>query len=292
MDFDLPQGIDLHVHSTASDGTYTPAEILATAQATGLQAISITDHDTVAGTKEALEKASLFSVKVLSGIEMSAALPDSKTHIKGSFHVLGYGIDVKNEKLLSTLQAFQAIRKNRTRQIIQKLQQLGCAIDIADFNGITTTIGRPHIAQKMIEKGCVDSFNDAFDRYLGKDKPAYVDKYRLPFRETATLLRSAGGIPVLAHPGLLSIQTAQEYATLFEKLHDLGLVGIEALYPLHTLAQTRLFLELAKTYGLLITGGSDFHGNIKPEIVLGEGDRSFFVPYSLYKTLTQRLQEM
>jgi len=287
--FDSLQGIDLHVHSTASDGTYAPFEILATAQEMGLKAISITDHDTLSGTKEALQLASSFSVSVLSGVEISAKPPPYMKNIKGSLHILGYGFDVENSPLSETLSEFQQIRKKRMFQILQKLQQIGFSISLEDLSTPNESIGRPHIAQKMVEKGFASSINIAFDLYLGKNKPAYVDKYRLPVKDVISLIRDAGGVPVLAHPGLLHIEDPIEYRTIFKCLANEGLLGIEALYPLHSSDQLQFFLKLAQEHHLLITGGSDFHGDIKPDILLGSGNGSFFVPYSLFENLVRNI---
>jgi predicted metal-dependent phosphoesterase TrpH len=186
-------GIDLHVHSTASDGTLTPPEILEMAVQLGLKAISITDHDTLCGSAAALANGIPQSLEFLSGIEISAASPDGYPSAS-SVHVLGYGFDLYDASLNQLLTVLQSSRKNRNPQIIERLNTLGMDVSMEELAQVVgdAAAGRPHIAQLMVAKGLVDSFDNAFDRFLGKNKPAYVEKYRVPIEDAIECLKNAG----------------------------------------------------------------------------------------------------
>ncbi|MBN1930374.1 MAG: PHP domain-containing protein [Desulfobacterales bacterium] len=278
--------IDLHIHSTASDGTLSPAEILSLAQQLKLGAISITDHDTVHGSKEALSVGIPPSLKFLTGVEISASAPLSFPCL-GSLHILGYAIRVDDTILNQTLDLLQKARANRNPQIIERLNNFGIHLSLKDVinNAGQCQLGRPHIAQFMMKKGFVESIDEAFDRYLGKGKPAYVDKYRVECAKAIQIIKNAGGIPVLAHPCLIRPSLNQPIENLIITLKSMGLKGIEAYYPKHSPDLTKHYTEIANRHGLLITGGTDFHGSIKPEIEMGFGKGDFFVPYSVYKRL-------
>jgi len=285
-----PPGIDLHIHSDASDGTLTPSEILTRASRLGLRAIAITDHDTIDGSKAALNLDIPASLKLLSGVEVSAA-PPSGFPVTGSFHILGYGIRLDDPALIGTLKKLQIARKNRNPLIINRLKQLGIDISLADIQAKfgDKQLGRPHIAQFMVQAGIANSIDEVFDNYLGKHKPAYVDKYRIRAEEAVHMIRNAGGIAVLAHPFLLDTNGVEEFETLLVHLKDLGLGGMEVYYPSHPVEVTHRYAALAKRYGLLMTGGTDFHGALNTEIEMGCGNGSFHVPYQLYETLVTNL---
>ncbi|HHP7233498.1 MAG TPA: ribonuclease III [Desulfobacterales bacterium] len=291
MDCNRGLRIDLHIHSTASDGTLTPSEIVAAAKKQGLAAISITDHDTLAGSREALEIGER-SFDFLTGVEISAAPPPGAP-CSGSFHILGYGIDLDEPLLNQTLTLLQNARRNRNPAIIQRLVGLGFDISMDEVCGIAgnAQIGRPHIALAMLQKGFVGSIDEAFDRYLGHGQPAYVDKYRIPCAQALQIIRNAGGIPVLAHPFLLNIQDRHQMEQLIASLVSMGLIGIEVFYPEHPPEATAFYQELAERFGLLMTGGTDFHGNLNPEIRMGCANGDFSVPYELYRQLVGRLAE-
>ena len=288
MGFKKHAGIDLHIHSTASDGSFTPAEILHHAQQLDLAAISITDHDTVAGSKEALEIGIPTSIDFLTGVEISAAPPPSYPK-PGSFHILGYSIQLDDPALNKALETLQDARKNRNPEILNCLNELGFQITMADVQADIGDgqLGRPHIARCMVKKGFVNSINDAFDKYLGTGKQAYVDKYRIDCARAFEIIIGAGGIPVLAHPGLLEIDHTRQLEDLIIELKKMGLKGIEIFYPEHSPDQNRLFMDLANRHDLLITGGTDFHGTIQPAIKMGSGKGDLFVPYELYENLNQ-----
>jgi len=279
-------GIDLHIHSTASDGSLTPSEILVTAVQMGLKAIAITDHDTLSGSAAAIAGGIPPRLGFLTGIEISAGAPEGY-RVNGSVHILGYGIDPDHMKLNALLNILKGARENRNPQIIDRLNALGMNLDAGELDRIVgdATAGRPHIAQLMMKKGIVASIDDAFDRFLGKHRPAYVEKFRVPMAEAISTIRDAGGIAVLAHPYLTGLTDPITFEAFLQTLKTMGLGGIEALYPGHTEAATAEYCRLARKYDLIISGGTDFHGEVTPGIQMGVGDGSFHVPYSLYEKL-------
>jgi len=283
-------GIDLHVHSTASDGTLTPSEILAMAVQLGLEAVAITDHDTLSGSAAAIAGGIPSKIKFLTGIEISAGAPDGY-RVNGSVHILGYGIDPGHSGLDALLRILKQARESRNPQIIARLKALGMDLDTDELARIVgeATAGRPHIAQLMIKKGIVDSIDDAFSRFLGKNRPAYVEKYRVPMAEAIRTINDAGGIAVLAHPYLTGLTDPATFESFLLTLQSMGLKGIEAIYPDHSEATTTEYCRLARKHDLIITGGTDFHGEVTPGIRMGVGDGSFHVPYSIYENLVERL---
>jgi hypothetical protein len=282
--------IDLHIHSTASDGTLSPFEILALAQDLNIAAISITDHDTLDGSKDALSFGIPPSVKFLTGVEISSEPPPSFS-CAGSFHILGYAVDVDHPDLNHTLSMLRDSRKRRNPQILELLSRLGIEISLEEVRNSAgdSQLGRPHIARFMVEKGYVPSIDAAFDEYLGNGKPAYVDRFRFECEKTIKAILNAGGIPVLAHPLLLGIRENDILEDLIAVLTEMGLRGIEVYYPEHTKNLIAYYSRLASHFNLLITGGTDFHGDIKPEIKMGVGKGDFFVPYELYEKLISSL---
>jgi predicted metal-dependent phosphoesterase TrpH len=285
-DYNKNVRIDLHIHSTASDGTFSPLEILNLAQSINLGAISITDHDTIDGTKEALAIGIPPSIDFLTGVEISA-VPPAHFSFPGSFHILGYAINIDDSILNQTLVKLQEARKKRNPRIIELLNHMGFELTLneirKDFG--ECQLGRPHIAKQMVKKGFVQSVSEAFDKYLAKGQPAYVDKYRIDCDRAIEVIRNAGGIPVLAHPVLLNLKDDDVHEKLIVCLKEKGLKGIEAYYPEQPPDLTARYTEIANRHGLLITGGTDFHGSIKPEIKMGSGRGNFFVPYELYEKL-------
>ncbi len=285
-------GIDLHVHSTASDGTLTPTEILALAVRLGLKAVAITDHDTLAGSIEARAGGIPSSLDFITGIEISAAAPEGYA-VKGSVHVLGYGIDPCHGGLNKLIETLTAARNNRNPKIIERLNELGIDVAMDEVNRLVGggSAGRPHIARLMVDKNMAGSIDDAFNRFLGKGQAAYVDKYRAPMDETIAAINQAGGIAVLAHPHLNRIDDPTTFESFLLTLIDMGLSGVEAIYPGQPMKDATLYSRLARKYDLLITGGTDFHGQVTPGIQLGIGDGSFHVPYQAFKDLTARLDK-
>jgi predicted metal-dependent phosphoesterase TrpH len=289
--FDPHTGIDLHVHSTASDGTLTPPEILEMAVQLGLKAVSITDHDTISGSAAALANGIPGTLEFITGIEISAAAPDGYPS-GSSVHLLGYGLDISDASLNQLLTVLQSSRENRNPQIVQRLSALGMDVTMEELALVVgdATAGRPHIAQLMVAKGLADSIDDAFDRFLGKNKPAYVEKHRVPMIDAIGTIKSAGGVAVLAHPYLNDAVDIDHFEPFLLTLKEMGLEGVEAVYPEHPEAATARYCQLAQKHNLLITGGTDFHGAVTPGIQMGFGAGDFHVPYYLYERLMARLE--
>ncbi|NIQ39649.1 MAG: PHP domain-containing protein [Proteobacteria bacterium] len=279
--------IDLHVHTTASDGTLTPSQVVHLAKKRRLKAIAITDHDTVDGVQEAQEEGQRVSLEIIPGIEISANI---KT---GSVHLLGYFVQTKGGILREKLEKLKEARSERNPKIVDKLNDLG--IDITYQEVVAASgggqVGRPHFAQVLVDKGYVASLNDAFDRYLAQGAPAYVNKFRLDVRDAIDMVLKAQGIPVLAHPFTLNYMP-RDLENLVVELTKEGLKGIEAFYPDHTREQTAQYRQLAEKVGLLKTGGSDFHGNLMEKAELGIVGNGVCLPYTLAEELMRVKQEM
>jgi predicted metal-dependent phosphoesterase TrpH len=286
LDYNHHLGIDLHIHSTASDGSLTPSEILHQAQKLNLAAIAITDHDSLEGSKSAIRTGIPSSIKFLTGVEISAAYP-SFFPGSGSFHILGYCIRLNDTVLNQTLDKLQRARKSRNPEIIKRLNKLGFPISLEEVReeAAQGQLGRPHIARAMVNKGFVQSIDEAFDTFLANGKPAYVNKYRIQCTEAIAIILGAGGIPVLAHPGLLSTTREEDIDNLIVNLKRIGIQGIEVYYPQHTHQQMNYYADLAERHDLRITGGTDFHGAIMPKIKMGSGNGNLFIPYELYEKL-------
>jgi predicted metal-dependent phosphoesterase TrpH len=243
---------DLHVHTTASDGVLTPAEVVSLARLCGLRGIAITDHDTVEGLldPQLFHLAAERNIQLISGIEINTDFEDEEVHI------LGYFINVQHTGLLNRLKEIKQARLERTAKIIDRLHNLSINIDPARVRQVagSGTVGRPHIAQVMIENGYAATIKEVFEKYLGRGKPAYVPRYRLLPREAINLIKLAGGVPVLAHPGLI------QNRLVIDKIMQMGIKGLEVFYPEHTGTQINQLLNLAVQKQMMITGGSDFHG--------------------------------
>jgi predicted metal-dependent phosphoesterase TrpH len=286
LEFSSQPSIDLHIHSTASDGTLSPAALIALALRLRLKAISITDHDSIAGCREALLDGIPEELGFLTGVEISAEPPPSYPGA-GSLHILGYGMRLDDPDLNRTLEKLQDARKDRNPQIIARLNHLGIAILLEEVEREAGggQPGRPHIASLLIQKGIVNTMDEAFDRYLGNGKPAYVDKFRIESSQAIELINTAGGVPVLAHPCLLELENALQFEEILREMISMGLKGLEVYFSGHTPEQTLHYAELAKRYDLLMTGGTDFHGDIQPQIQMGIGRGNLHVPYELYEKL-------
>ncbi|MEA3546578.1 MAG: PHP domain-containing protein [Thermodesulfobacteriota bacterium] len=255
---------DLHIHSTYSDGTMTPAEILQLARKYGLRTIALTDHDTTEGIAEALVQGKKQNIEVLTGIELSASFDSHPVHI------LGYGIDHTDPLLFENLKDIQKARKDRNDKIVARLQSFGLDISLDELDIISKSgqTGRPHIARLLVKKGFVSSTDQAFDRYLGKKGSAYTPRKSLPADQAIKMINMAKGIAVLAHPIIINVPF-QSLVRMILKLRTAGLAGIEVFYPSHP-PPFRLKLEkLCTEYGLLASGGSDFHGLLHPWSRLG-----------------------
>ncbi len=276
--------IDLHTHSTASDGTLSPAALAAEAAKAGLAAVALTDHDTVDGLPEFLSAAAPNGPELVPGVEISAQRPGG-----GPMHMVGLWIDPHDPSLKKGLAWMQQARAQRNPRIAAKLQALGLDISMEEVTALAPgQVGRPHFAQALVNKGLVSNTSEAFSRYLKRGAPGYVEKQRMAPAEALRLIRSAGGLPVLAHPGLLDMGPAV-LEELVAGLRDQGLMALEAYYSEHNPAQERQFKGLAARLGLALSGGSDFHGASKPDIRLGIGLGTLRVPAELLAGLKERL---
>lgn len=257
--------IDLHLHSNASDGKFSPVEVVRKSVEAGLTVIALTDHDTVDGIESALKAGRSFSgLTVIPGVEINTDVP------KGEAHVLGYFIDYNHPELLATLKRMRDARQERALGMIAKLRSLGMPLEWERVKKIAGTgaIGRPHIAQAMLEKGYITSLKEAFNKYIGFDGPAYVERTKVSPVEAVEIIVRANGLPVFAHP-----LTVQDPEAMVRQLKSKGLVGLEAYYNGYTQAQVSLLVGLAEKYGLIVTGGSDYHGlDESSETIIGGVD--------------------
>jgi 3',5'-nucleoside bisphosphate phosphatase len=261
------RGIDLHAHTTASDGSLSPTELVDKAVSLGLSALAVTDHDTTAGLSEAISEADRQGLDLVSGVELSV-----EDHL-GRFHLLGYLFDPQDPALSSTLVTIRASRAERNELMAVRMSDLGLPVTMDDVRAEAgdkgEVIARPHFARALMKAGVVSSVQEAFDKYLANGKPLYLPKEVLTAVDASALLHEAGGLAVMAHPGLVSLsETALEQRTV-RLVADAGLDGIEAYYSQHSSAQTERFLSLARDNNLLVSGGSDFHGTPKPHVQLG-----------------------
>jgi predicted metal-dependent phosphoesterase TrpH len=278
--------IDLHTHSTASDGKLSPAELMRHAKAMGIEVIALTDHDTLSGLEEASEEAAKIGVELIPGVEISAE------NDPGTLHMLGYYVDPSDAELVETLSWLRGGRDDRNHIILAKLAELGCPLEWDEVAALAggESMGRPHIATAMVNRGYVSSFNDAFDRYLGKGAAAYTDRDKMTREIAIKCILSAGGLPVLAHPQTLSLSDG-ELSDLLSRLTSMGLVGVEVYYYSHSEEETALYLTLARRYDLIITGGSDFHGPGMIVTRLGVGRGNMKIPKSVADGLKQLHQK-
>jgi len=273
--------IDLHLHTTASDGVLTPSEMVKYAKSKGLQAIAITDHDTIEGCEEGLSEGEKLGFEVIPGIEISAE------HSPGSMHILGFFLDIYHPLLNERLEHLQRARAERNPKIIGKLNQLGVHITYEEVLKASGggQVGRPHFANVLIEKKYVKSFQEAFERFLKKGAPAYVDKVRFTSKEALHFINEAKGVAVLAHPNTLGMDGYSDLEKLILRLVGEGLKGIEVYYPEHSPAEIGQYKALAERFGLLSTGGTDYHGMEKNGLEIGLGRGEMKLPYSIVESL-------
>lgn len=278
--------IDLHIHSTCSDGTFAPRQVVELAKRAGLRAIALTDHDTVAGVGEALEAGEEVVMEVVTGVEMSAA------YAPGSMHLLGYYLSPTHPELASVLKRLQEGRAARAPKIVERLQSLGLEITLAETLDLAGGLaGRAHIAQALMNRRYVTSINEAFSRYLSKGRPGYVDRLRLSPEELIDVIRQAGGLAALAHPSTLALDQFHDLNGLVARLKAMGLEGIEVFSPYHTPEMTTVYEEIARRHGLLCTGGSDFHGRPNDNADLRGAGLGVRFPYALLDGLKVRVAE-
>jgi 3',5'-nucleoside bisphosphate phosphatase len=275
--------IDLHVHTNLSDGTNSPEQVVRFAAQQGLRAIAITDHDTVAGVSRACEQGETNGVEVVPGVELSTKWDT------GIMHVLGYWIRADHPDFVKSLDLLQRGRRERVPKILRRLdaQNIRVSQSEVDLEARGGVPGRPHVGRVMVRKGYVKDIQDAFDKYLGKGRSAYVAKQVLFPEEAIRLLAQTAGICVLAHPYSLE-ETPDGLRAILKSLKRYGLRGIEAYCPKHSPEETNAFLDLARSLDLAVTGGTDYHGSNKPDIQMGVFPGIGSLPYSLLADLKQR----
>jgi predicted metal-dependent phosphoesterase TrpH len=275
--------IDLHTHSTCSDGSLTPGELAAAAAALKLDAVALTDHDTTAGLADFLTFAQQMGLRGIAGVEISAE------HHPGAMHMLGYFLDPAHVGLQEDLARLREGRVERNRKIFDKLCALGLDLTWDEIHALAggEVVGRPHFAQALIKRGHVKDKDEAFARLLARGRPAYAERLRLSPGDSIRMIRKAGGVPVLAHPCSLKLGRKQLRA-LLQELCSAGLEGLEVYHSEHNPSQTRLYHSLASELGLAMSGGSDFHGVLMPDIKLGRGFGGLRVPVDLLPKLEAR----
>ena len=274
--------IDLHVHSCHSDGTMAPKELVTLAQRADLSAFALTDHDTVDGIEETALAAQDTGIEIVPGIEFSTRWQHR------DIHILGYYINYQDPSFRQELQDFMEARDRRNEKMCARIREYtGFPVTLEKLADCYpgSVITRAHMAAWMVDEGYVHTRNIAFDKYLGDHAPCFVPKEEITPADAIRLILRYGGIPVLAHPLLYSLSRKQLYA-LIEELKDAGLMGIEAIYVMNKGNETAFMRAVAEKYGLLITGGSDFHGKNKPDISLGTGRfKNLSIPYSILEQL-------
>jgi predicted metal-dependent phosphoesterase TrpH len=275
--------IDLHTHSTASDGSQTPSEIVTEALELGLSTVALTDHDTQEGLGEARKTAENGDIDLIAGTELSLAYP------KGGMHLIVLWLEPGPGPLQDRLSELQDGRKGRNERIVATLTSLGMEVTIEEVEEQAGggSVGRPHIAAVMVNKGHVESITEAFDLWLGNDRPAYAGRPRLAPTEAIGLARESGSVPILAHPHTLNITNAAEMSDLLRELRGAGLVGLEAIYGSYRQHERDGYTDLARRFDLIASGGSDYHGSYKPGLQLGTGYGDLIVPDSLADELHQ-----
>lgn len=273
--------VDLHTHTTASDGVLSPAHLIARAAQLALGVIAITDHDSTDGVAEALVAGQRLGVEVIPGVEINTDVPGAEVH------VLGYFVDHTDPTLGAALAGLREGRIGRAQRMAQKLTEMGAAVRVERILAIAGegSVGRPHVAQALLEAGHVTSYEQAFEKYIGRHSPAYVERTKFTPSEACALIRQAGGVPVLAHPVFYdrygAIKSAFDLDVLLPELVAAGLMGLEVYYPRYDAVTIEYLMAIARRYLLLPTGGTDFHGIRANEPDLG----SVYVPRKVVRRL-------
>jgi predicted metal-dependent phosphoesterase TrpH len=273
--------VDLHSHSTASDGSDSPSRLVENAASAGIGILAVTDHDTQSGVAEAMETADRVGVEVIPGVELSLEFDG------GGMHMVVLWLEPGTGPLQDRLAELQHGRNSRNDRIVELLTEAGMPVtidEVVEESG-GGSVGRPHIAAVMVRHGYVPDIKTAFDLWLATGRPAYVGRLRLEPEEAISLARESGAVPVLAHPHTLGITKAKEMASVLERLRAAGLVGLEAFYASYHRHEREGYADLARRFGLAVSGGSDYHGDYKPGLALGSGFGDLVVPASLVEEL-------
>ncbi len=278
--------IDLHTHTTASDGSLSPRELVQLAKDTGLEAVAVTDHDNTDGLFEAMEAGKDLGIPVIPGIELSA-------RFERELHIVGLFIDWQNPLLQDTIEELKTFRKNRNQYTLQKLQELGFSLTMEEVRALATghVMGRAHFARAMVNRGYVQSTKEAFQKYLGNGRPAYSANQMLSPAECIRLIHQCGGLAFLAHCHFLK-KEGSDFTDLVDELVSAGLDGLEGYYTEYTPEKQEEYLMVCRERKLLISGGSDFHGAMKPDIHIGTGFGNLCVPDELLEAMIQKRKQM
>ena len=272
--------VDLHTHTTESDGSFTPEELISEAKRKGLSAIAITDHDTFAGIAKAAPIAAANDIELIPGIEFSTDYHGKEVHVVGLY------IDTQNAHLNAKMKEFRDCRENRNITIVENLQKEGFDITMEALKAENPdcVITRANIARFLYEHGMIPSIQTAFEKYIGDNCKCFVNRFKVTPMDAVRLIKEAGGTAVLAHPLLYHMSNAN-LQKLIDDMKAAGLDGIEAIYCTYSAAEEREMKQLAKQNGLLISGGSDFHGSTKPKLELATGYGKLYIPYSVLETI-------
>lgn len=282
--------IDLQMHSYFSDGSMSPSQLVKKARELNLEAIALTDHDTIDGVPELRNAGEIYKMPVVPGVEISV---DTKMPNHGHMHILGLFIDPDSKNLRNKLNYLRTQRNLRAEKIIRKLNELGVDVSLDELltEAGEGSIGRPHIASIMVRKGLVSTISEAFKTYLRKGGPAYVDKVKLGEADAIGLIKEAGGLAILAHPHLMKYDTLEETRQKIRSLGTLGLDGYEVYYSGMPAEYTDYLLALAQKERFLVSGGSDFHGANKDDIEMGTGKGDLHIPVSVYYQLKENWEK-
>jgi hypothetical protein len=266
---------DLHLHTNFSDGTFTPEELVLHAQKAGLACIAVTDHDSVEASARAATACAAVKMEFIAGTELTAELDDTELHL------LGYFLDTHNEKLLTEIARFQVVRQSRIHEMVARINELGTPLQAESVFALANckSPGRPHVARAMVKAGFVKSLDEAFERFLKKGRPAWVPKSKISALEAVQLIHQAGGLAVMAHPGL------NRTDNIIPALVKAGMDGIECFHTKHSTTMSERYLEIADKYHLLVTGGSDCHGFSKGRPLIG----TVRLPYEHIEKMKERI---
>lgn len=283
--------IDMHTHSTCSDGSLTPTELINHAFSIGLHTLALTDHDTIDGIKEAKDEAKKLGIQLISGVEISTVFK------KGDFttrelHILGFGLNENNENLKKSFEQLRIYRKTRNEKLLEQLKKAGMNITEEELQNSATTpnITKAHFAKIIVQKGYAKDVTEVFETFFRRNAPTNVTKQCLSPEESIEIIHSGGGVAVLAHPFRYGLEKNQ-IKELIERLKNCGIDGVEAVYSNHQQEQEDFLKELAKENNLLISGGTDFHGATKPDIELGIGKGNMKIPLSIWTDMQESLRK-
>jgi predicted metal-dependent phosphoesterase TrpH len=268
---------DLHLHTNLSDGTFTPEELVEHAQKHALACIALTDHDTVEGCVRAAAACVPAGIEFIPGTELTAEHDDTEVHL------LGYFLDTQNPMLLAEISKFQSVRKQRIHEMVSRINELGVPLQVEAVFTLANceSPGRPHVARALVKAGLVRNLDEAFERFLKKGRPAWVPKSKMSARQGVDLIHQAGGLAVMAHPGL------NRTDDIIPALVATGLDGIECFHSKHSTSMSARYVEMAETFDLLVTGGSDCHGFSKIRPLIG----SVKIPYDLVEKLKAKVEQ-